>query len=231
MRILLAALLVAFAALIGAPAKAADMPEYPDIEIPEVDYGLEGSFYLRGSGALNMLWTYEHIDTSGCACLGTDTYGYGYSVGAGFGYETGTGLRFDGTLDYLQNDGLSDGTNTLHLRSTVALANVYYDFGFDGTHGSMEGGFGGYVGAGIGASYNMTSVTPADVDLPDGANWGAAAAAMAGVSYDAGTWVADVGYRMLYLPTITNNAEGIPSYYLNGNVINEIRGTVRYRLQ
>ena len=48
MRILLAALLVAMTALIGAPARAADMPEYPDIEIPEVDYGLSGSFYLRG---------------------------------------------------------------------------------------------------------------------------------------------------------------------------------------
>ena len=34
MRILLAALLVAMTALVGAPARAADMPEYPDFEIP-----------------------------------------------------------------------------------------------------------------------------------------------------------------------------------------------------
>ena len=54
MRILLAALLVAMTALVGAPARAADMPEYPDIEIPEVDYGLSGSFYLRGSAAGNL---------------------------------------------------------------------------------------------------------------------------------------------------------------------------------
>ena len=31
-------------------------------------------------------------------------------------------LRVDGTLDYLSNDGLTDGTNTLHMRGAVALA-------------------------------------------------------------------------------------------------------------
>ena len=58
-----------------------------------------------------------------------------------------------------------------------------------------------------------------------------AAAAMAGVTYDAGTWVADLGYRLIYMPVITNNAVAKPSYYLNGNTVNEIRGTVRYRFQ
>lgn len=230
MRILLAALLVAMTALVGAPARAADIPEYPDIEIPEVDYGLSGSFYLRGSGAVGVLWNYEHIDTSGCVCAAATNYGYGYSVGAGFGYETGMGLRMDATVDYVANDGLSDGTNTLSLRSTVALANAYYDFGFDG-HGSANGGFGGYVGAGLGLAYNQTAITPVDPALPDGTQWGAAGAVMAGVTYDTGTWVADLGYRALVLPTITNNALGTPSYYLNGNVISEVRGTVRYRLQ
>src|SRR5262245_10812878 len=124
MRILLAALLVAMAALIGAHARAADMPDYPDIEIPEVDYGLAGSFYLRGSAAGNLLWTREHVDTSGCVCLSPADPGYGYSIGAGFGYETGTGLRVDVTTDYLHNVGLSDGTNVLELRGGVALANA-----------------------------------------------------------------------------------------------------------
>jgi len=229
MRILLAALLVAMTALIGAPARAADLPDYPDI-VPEVDYGLQGSFYLRGSGAFNVLWTKEHVDTAGCTCLVTTGAGYGYSLGAGFGYETGTGLRFDGTVDYLSNDGLTDGVNTLHLRSTVALANVYYDFPLSGG-GSAGGGFGAYLGAGVGAAYNWTNVTPANVNLPDGGSWSGAAAAMAGVTYDAGTWVADLGYRMIYMPTITNNAVGKASYYLNGNTIHEIRGTLRYRLQ
>lgn len=230
MRILLAVLLVAFGALIGAPARAADLPDYPDIEVPEVDYGLQGGLYLRGSGALNLLWTQEHIDTAGCTCLVTAGAGYGYSLGAGFGYETGTGLRVDGTVDYIANDGLTDGVNTLHLRSTVALANAYYDFPLSGG-GSAGGGFGAYVGGGFGAAYNLTHVTPVNVALPDGATWTPAAAAMAGVTYDAGTWVADLGYRLIYMPTITNNAVGMPSYYLNGNTIHEIRGTVRYRIQ
>ncbi|MEO6013158.1 MAG: hypothetical protein ABIQ30_06185 [Devosia sp.] len=232
MRILLAALLVAFAALIGAPARAADMPDYPDIEIPDVDYGVSGSFYLRGSAGFNMLWTREHVDTLGCTCLVGTAAGYGYSVGAGFGYETGSGLRFDGTLDYLSNEGLTDGTSTLHLRSTVALANVYYDIPLSAIGGgsAAEGGWGVYVGAGLGGAYNLTHITPVSGATPDGANWSAAAAAMAGVSYDAGTWVADLGYRMIYMPTITNNAYGTPSYYLNDNTIHEVRGTVRHRL-
>jgi hypothetical protein len=230
MRILLAALLVAFTALVGAPVRAADMPDYPDIEVPEVDYGLQGSFYLRGSAGFNMLWAQEHVDTSGCTCSVATGAGYGYSVGAGFGYETGTGLRFDGTVDYLANDGLTDGTNTLSLRSTIILANAYYDFSFGGT-GSAEGGFGAYVGGGIGAAYNQVSITPTDPTLPDGANWAAAASATAGVTYDMGNWVADLGYRLIYMPTITNNAYGMASWYINGNTIHEIRGTVRYRLQ
>ena len=101
MRILLAVLLVAMAALIGAPARAADMPEYPDIEIPEVDYGLAGSFYLRGSAAGEPAVDPRARGHAGCVCLRGRTPGYGYSVGAGFGYETGTGLRVDVTTDYL----------------------------------------------------------------------------------------------------------------------------------
>ena len=109
MRILLAALMVVMAAMIGAQARAADLPDYPDVQVPEVDYGLQGSFYLRGSVAGNLMWTQEHIDLCGCSVPPTAA-GYGYSVGAGFGYEAGNGLRVDGTIDYLQNDGLTDGT-------------------------------------------------------------------------------------------------------------------------
>jgi hypothetical protein len=230
MRILLAALLMAITAFFSAPILAADLPEYPDVEVPTVDYGLQGGFYLRGSAGGNILWTHEHLGTCGCSEPPTAA-GYGYSIGAGFGYETGTGLRFDGTVDYLQNDGLTDGTNTLHLRSTVALANVYYDLPLS-SGGSAGGGFGAYVGAGLGAAYNQLSVTPANNALPAGGSWTGAAAAMAGVTYDAGTWVADLGYRLIYMPTMTNNALGPQSsYYLNGNTVNEIRGTVRYRFQ
>ena len=230
MRILIAALVVALGAVIGAPAQAADMPEYPDIEIPEVDYGLEGGFYLRGSAALNLLWTQEHVSTA-CGCILPPTApGYGYSVGAGFGYETGTGLRIDGTLDYLSNDGLTDGTNTLHMRGAVALANAYYDIPLSGS--SAEGGIGAYVGAGAGAAFYRVTVTPTDPDLPPGNGWTPAVAAMTGLTYDAGTWVADLGYRMLYMPKISNYNDAAPGpYYLYDNTVHEVRGTVRYRFQ
>ena len=230
MRILLAALLMAFSAFIGvSAARAADLPEYPP-QVPEVDYGLQGSFYLRGSVGANALWTQEHISTCGCITPATAA-GYGYSVGAGFGYETGTGLRFDATADYLQNDGLTDGTYTLHLKGTVALANVYYDIPLSGG-GSAGGGFGAYVGAGAGATFYQASVTGPGILPPDGSGWTPTAAAVAGVTYDGGSWVADLGYRLLYMPKISNYAPAAANrYYLNDNTVNEIRGTVRYRFQ
>ena len=227
MRILLAALLLALSALIGgAPARAADLPQY---DVPEVDYGLSGGFYLRGSAAGNLLWTRQHIGVCGCDEPVTGA-GYGYSLGVGFGYEFGNGLRVDSTYDYLANDGLTDGTNTLHLRAGVALANAYYDFSLGGG-GAAGGGFGGYVGGGIGAAYYTTHTTPVDPTLPDGSGWSPAIAAQTGLTYDTGTFVADLGYRLLYLPQISNNYAGGTSYYLNDNFVHEIRGTLRYRLK
>ena len=62
MRTLYAAVLMAGAAVIAAPALAADMPYYPPvIEIPDVDYGYSGSFYLRGSAGLNLMWA-PHVN-------------------------------------------------------------------------------------------------------------------------------------------------------------------------
>ena len=77
MRILLAALMVVFAAFAGASVRAADLPDYPDIQVPEVDYGLQGGFYLRGSVAGNLLWTQEHVSLCGCSSV---------PAGAGYGY-------------------------------------------------------------------------------------------------------------------------------------------------
>src|SRR5690606_22187940 len=109
MRKLLSSAVAAVAALMVGPAMAADMPYYPEIEIPEVDYGLGGSFYLRGSAALNMHWAPEvrhGEDWTGEIVHSVDRLGYGYSWGAGFGYETGDGLRYDVTLDSIEARGL-----------------------------------------------------------------------------------------------------------------------------
>jgi len=237
MRKLIAVVLVAVAAAVAGPVQAADLIEYPPIEVPEVDYGLEGSFYLRGSVAGNALWArnQEYIDL--CACVpGLSTaavtgLGYGYSFGAGFGYETGTGLRADVTLDHLHNRGLTDGTRELELRSTIVLANAYYDFGL-GDFGSAAGGFGAYVGAGIGGGYNWTHVTGPGAGA-DGGSWAPAGALMTGVTYDMGNMVADLGYRMIYMPQVSNGVAALSAgqspFYINNAVTHEVRGTLRYR--
>lgn len=236
MRKLLALIVLGLSTLFVAPAMAADMPEYPDIEIPDVDYGLEGSFYLRGSVAGNLMWARDFNVV--CVCVPAGPYkfekaGYGYSFGAGVGYEFGDGLRADVTLDYLQNEGLygtivAPGTSTFRLRSTVALANVYYDFGFGNEgFGSAQGGFGAYVGGGLGfAAYEIADIGPAPD--PTGTGITGAGAVMAGVTYDMGSAVADLGYRGLYMPQINNGSLTDP-INIRDAFIHELRGTVRYR--
>ncbi|MET3924112.1 hypothetical protein [Devosia sp. 2618] len=249
MRKLIAAILVAGAALTAGQALAADMPYYPPvIEIPDVNYGVQGSFYLRGSAAGNTLWSRE-ITSQGCptACGGPTTYryptdklGYGYSLGAGFGYETGTGLRFDATLDYLSNDDASikktgnpavNGVYALKLRSTVALANVYYDFAFGSDYGyGAAGGAFGYVGAGAGVAFNSIDVSsPRANPIASGTNTSIAAAGMVGVGYDFGAVVADIGYRGLYINDISNGAAAPQGFNAKDNWVHEIRTTLRYR--
>jgi len=244
MRKIFASVVVAGAALLTVgSAAAADMPEYPDI--PEVDYDIGGSFYLRGSAALNWHWGGELNHPLASETWEYTEYGYGYSWGAGFGYETGTGLRFDGTIDSVETTGLkitksgmpdpdANGDYTLMLRSTVALANVYYDFGLGGDWGysSGSGGAFGYVGAGLGAAWNHSEVNaPVNNPVPTGTNVSVAGALMAGVGYDMGTWVADVGYRALYIDQVNNapTADADLYYEADNNWIHEVRGTVRYR--
>lgn len=247
MRKLLALAAVGTAVLVGGPAFAADMPEYPPIDIPDVDYDVGGSFYLRGSAALNYHWAPEVVHPWDADDVDPIVnYGYGYSWGAGFGYETGTGLRFDGTIDSVETTGLmitkdtgddDDGDYTLMLRSTVALANIYYDFGLGDLGGySSGGGAFAYVGAGAGVAWNHAEVNSpitAPIPVPTGDNVSGAAAVMAGVGYDMGSWVADVGYRGLYIAEINNSPtdETTSSYYeVHNNWIHEVRGTIRYRL-
>lgn len=243
MRKFITAMTVAGAAVVGGQAIAADMPYYPPvIEIPDVDYGIGGSFYLRGSAGLNLHWAREVNKPLLGETYEVNQLGYGYSWGAGFGYETGYGPRFDLTLDSVETVGVritkadgdpDDGDYTMMLRSTVALANVYYDFSL-GTNGfgPSNGGAFGYVGAGAGAAWNQAQVSaPFGFTTPTGTNVTPAAALMAGVGYDMGTLVADLGYRALYLRQINNWPATDPEAYyeIDNSWIHEVRGTLRYR--
>lgn len=241
MRKLIAALLAT--AAVAGPTLAADMPYYPPIvDVPDVNYGVQGSFYLRGSVGLNALWARKVTHTSlvGGNVHAIDAWGGGYSFGVGGGFETGTGLRFDATIDHLSNDNmqatigagsnpaLTRGPHKLQLRSTVVLANAYYDFGFGDLGYGAAGGAFGYVGAGAGVAFNRMVTTGSA--LPDtwGSNTSFAAAGMVGVGYDFGSVVADIGYRALYINEIANSSAALP-YSIPHNWAHEVRGTVRYR--
>lgn len=229
MRKLKAAALLAVTALLATPLPvfAADYFPPPDIPpLPPVDYGLGGSFYLRGSVGLNLL-TAKDVDY-GCNCLLTFTdSGYGYSIGAGIGYETGDGIRADLTIDHISTDGLHDTNgDQVTMRSTLVMANVYYDFGLGGDTLGADGGFGAYVGAGLGGGYNHVHITGAPIQ--DGGSVEAAAALMAGVTYDMGDVVTDLGYRMVYWNKITDGASPATTV-ISDAFVHEVRGTVRYR--
>lgn len=244
MRKLTLAVLAAGAAAIAGPSLAADMPYYPPIiEIPDVDYGYTGSFYLRGSAGWHGHWAREvfhpTVGTVAPPVFAIEEWGYGYSFGVGAGYETGTGLRFDVTVDRLASEGMSatipliaapdltPGVHRLSLRSTVALANAYYDVGFGDGYGAAGGPF-AYIGAGAGVAFNdMVTTGPGPADIRGG-NTSFAAAGMAGLGYDFGQVVADVGYRALYINRLENPNAPAP-YSIDNNWVHEVRGTVRYR--
>ena len=242
MRKLLCMLFVALGAVFAFPALAADIPEY-HVKIPNVDYGLGDSFYLRGSSALNLHWAHQvdHPDACTCGPYDVDSIGYGYSWGVGFGYETGTGLRFDATIDTLETTHLGitktdagpflNGKYTMMLRSTLGMANAYYDFNLGGGFGQSGGTF-AYVGGGLGLAWNHTEVNaPTGVLVPSGNNVSPAAAIMAGVGYDMDTWVVDAGYRGIWISQVNNSPTSDPDMYytIDNNLIHEVRGTVRYR--
>lgn len=240
MRTLFAAVLMAGASVFAAPALAADMPYYPPIiEIPDVDAGLGGAFYLRGSVALNVHGAHH----SRHPALGTDVpitrWGGGMSAGVGVGYELGNGVRFDVTADNFMSDGLTgnvttgaplqDGPHSLSLRSTIVLANAYYDYYLDG-QGPGKGTF-VYGGAGVGFANNYyvyTTTPPGGTQDVVGHNLTPAAAIMAGFGVDYGDLVADIGYRGIYINSIKNDATTYP-YEINHSLAHEVRGSVRYR--
>jgi len=222
MRKMLALGIVATASLWGVSAQAADLPQLP--ELPQVDYGLAGSFYLRGSIGAALWWATDGVY---CGCVATfTTPGYGYSFGVGAGYETGDGFRADVTVDYLSINNLTTSTaDTVNLRSGLLLANAYYDFPISGF--GAEGGTSFYMGAGLGAAYNYS-------EIPTQGTWGtsleAAGAVMAGVSYDMGNMVADLGYRGVYMNKVMDQPPAGPTYLINNNWIHEVRATIRKRL-
>lgn len=225
--------IVALAAAISAPAMAADYPEYPVIdyiEIPQVDYGLAGGLYLRGSVGANA-WLVRQAQHCNCPISTFESPGYGYSLGVGIGYETGDGFRADLTLDFIDNYNLKTTVGySANLRSGLLLANVYYDFPLGGGSLGAEGGTSLYVGAALGAAKNYSEVYSGGALYAWGDTVEAAAAVMAGVSYDMGAAVADIGYRGIYMPKVMSQPANMANaYVISDNFIHELRASLRYR--
>jgi hypothetical protein len=228
MRTLIALIVFVLGAGFGSLAMAAELVgPPPQLPPPTIENGMDGVFYLRGSVDVNAWWARDADYACGCNVPITDL-GYGYSFGVGAGFETSAGLRFDATLDRIANYGLSDGVYTVDMTTTLALMNAYFDFGLNGNGPPVSGEMGGYVGAGLGMAYNQTTVS-GPVPTPSGNTFSGAAAVMAGVTYDMGQAVIDVGYRGVYMPQVTNGDAALSSFYINQNIIHELRGTVRYR--
>lgn len=147
-----------------------------------------------------------------------------WTLGAGIGKYFGNSWRGDITVDYRFGADVSStvypappGLFETDLRSTVVLANIYYDFN-RGTR------FTPYIGAGIGfVNHRMgsTSITACscDLDVKSHSDNDFAVAGMAGFTWNLGRrqevvgstkdgpvyvesdrgWKIDFGYRLLYL--------------------------------
>ncbi len=144
----------------------------------------------------------------GAGELFDESISHGWLIGGGIGYDPAGPHRFDVTLDYERGDfygrltcggcGLGYSQETATLGAWTGLFNFYHDFN------SMHHGFAPYVGAGIGASYvvssNVASDNPPNSLYPGAGHWNFAWALMAGGTKQIGpSLMLDVGYRFLSL--------------------------------
>ena len=162
-----------------------------------------------------------------------------WGFGGGVGLYFGRGFRGDLTIDRLaESDVTADladplahlpGLRSFGLKSTVALANLYYDF-------DMGHRFTPYVGVGLGFTRNKTS--DGTVTDPCGCLTGTiegdsdthvAGAAMAGFQIKLRDRLSfDAGYRFLYLGeaatgpvTATYTADNATNGHLTGDVVSQ----------
>src|SRR5690606_14619460 len=133
-------------------------------------------------------------------------------------------LRLDVTADYISHHGPIDGADGIETPKGVILANAYFDIPLSRDYGTAAGGLGGYLGAGIGGAYRERPA--ASGEAHDGAALSPAFAAMAGVTYDIGDWVGDLGYRGIYLAQ-QDDANAAPDAAPSpaDGALHELRGT------
>ena len=183
-----------------------------------------------------------------------------WSAGGGIGRYFGRGVRGDLTYEWrgsTEVNGTGPGTLTTQfgLKSSLFLANLYYDF-------RPYERLTPYVGVGLGAAHNRASggtiqtACTLCATYGDDSNWSAAGALMAGFSYridrghqapvsikdgpvaetEPGRMHLDVGYRFLYLGDAhTGNLVGTtfatPGPRLDDITAHEIRVGLRWDIR
>jgi opacity protein-like surface antigen len=174
-------------------------------------------FYVRGDFTLssNDFGSYTELPNYTQSYVGL---GRNRSIGGGFGYYFSPNIRGDLTLDgsssanahgsVLDGAATVQGERRFGIKSTVGLANLYYDF-------DNRGRFTPYLGVGLGFARNTTTAGTVTIAGCDTGSTGApncaaamegttktnaAGALMAGFSAKLGDrWNLDAGYRFLYL--------------------------------
>jgi opacity protein-like surface antigen len=188
-----------------------------------------------------------------------------WGVGGGVGTYFGRGFRADVTYEWrgktdVRGNGAC-GVDTIStdfdLKSSLLLANVYYDFR---AHERLTP----YVGVGVGAAHHRASAgsyvrtgacAPALTTFDGDSNWSAAGAVMAGLSFridrgghtpvsikdgpaysEPGRLHIDLGYRFLYLGDAhTGNLAGVapptPGPRLDDLTAHEIRVGLRWDIR
>ena len=210
--------IIAGAVLLVASAAGANADYYGGMKDMPVATIQPASWYVRGDTGYSWM---DAGDLSGAITpFGSRSLDHNWAIGGGIGYYFGRGIRGDVTYDYRFKTDVHGGgafTTDFDVKSSVILANLYYDF-------RPTERFTPYIGVGLGAANHSTSsgaiITCGGVCLPyDGdSNWTAAGALMAGFSIrldrgshapvsikdgpvytEPGRLHLDVGYRFLYL--------------------------------
>jgi opacity protein-like surface antigen len=210
--------IIAGAVLLVASAAGASADYYGGMKDMPVAPMQSASWYVRGDASYSWM---DASELSGAITpFGSRSLDNAWAIGGGIGYNFGRGVRGDVTYDYRFKTDVHGGgafTTDFDFKTSVILANLYYDF-------RPTERFTPYIGVGVGAARHSTSggaiITCGGVCLPyDGDNnWTAAGALMAGFSIrldrgahapvsvkdgpvysEPGRLHLDVGYRFLYL--------------------------------
>jgi opacity protein-like surface antigen len=211
--------ILAGAVMLLAGTAAASADYYGGMKEAPIATFQPASWYVRGDFSYSWMDAQE-LNGANPPPFGSVSIGDTWALGGGIGYYFGRGFRGDVTYDWRDNARVHGGgplTTDFDLKSSLILANLYYDF-------RPYERFTPYVGLGVGAAYHSTgggTITGCGGCGPydGGSNWSAAGAVMAGLSLridrgghhvpisikdqpvaaEPGRLHLDVGYRFLYL--------------------------------